>query len=251
MRRILLLLSFFSFIYAAPSQPTTEVYASFDVVAKERSKLSILGVGTVEKINVEVGDIVKKGDVLLALDSSAQQIALQNANNSLKKATLAKEHLKKSFDRYKSVKNTISKQSFEDIEFEFKKISLEEENAKIGVENAQDRLNKTLLKAPYDGVIVFKFIEVGEGVAAPSQPLIEMMSYPMTKLLLSFDSKFIDVVKVGQEFRYRLEGGDKEFSSTIDLIYPTIDIRNRKVYAISYVKELKVGLFGEGKIIIK
>lgn len=73
----------------------------------------------------------------------------------------------------------------------------------------------------------------------------------MTKLLLSFDSKFIDVVKVGQEFRYRLEGGDKEFSSTIDLIYPTIDVRNRKVYAISYVKELKVGLFGEGKIIIK
>lgn len=94
-----------------------------------------------------------------------------------------------------------------------------------------------------------KFINVGEGVSPTSQKLFEIFSYPQVKLLLSFDEKYKDKVKIGQTYRYKVANEEKE--AKIDLIYPSIDVKNRKIYAEAYTTGLTVGLFGEGSIIIK
>ena len=55
------------------------VYASFDVVAQKSAKLSLQSFGIVNKINVDIGKKVKKNDILLELDSSIEQIGLDDA----------------------------------------------------------------------------------------------------------------------------------------------------------------------------
>lgn len=226
------------------------VYASFDVVAKNSSKLSMQSIGIVDKIYVDIGDKVKKGDILLKLKNESELIMLQKAENELKLANISKNHAKNTLDKFENVKNVTSKQVYENAKFDFDSASLQFDKAKIAIKNAKDMLDKKILKAPYDGIISAKFIEVGEGVGGVMQPLFNIFSYPSVKLVLSFDEKYKDIVKVGQKFIYNIDD-KKDQIAKIDMIYPNIDKKTRKIYAEVYTSNLTPGGFGEGKIEIK
>ncbi len=119
--------------------------------------------------------------------------------------------------------------------------------AKINIERFEDALEKKILRAPYDGIISAKYIDLAQGVAPVQQVVMEMFSYPDVKLVISFDEKFKDKVKVGQTYRYKINGEQKE--AKITLVYPSIDIKTRKIFAEIYTTNLTPGLFGEGVII--
>lgn len=228
-----------------------QIYANFDVAAKNSSELSIKGFGIVKRINVDVSSRVKKGDVLIELENESEKIALEAAKNDLELANLAKEHAKEVLQRFKKVKGVTSAQNYQDVEFEFKRANLAAQKAQIAVKNANEMLENKLLKAPYDGVISQKKVEVGEGVSGVAQKLLSIFSYPEVKLVLSFDEKFKDMVKIGSEFRYKIDGDSEERVGKIELIYPTVDLKTRKIYAEVYTKDITVGLFGEGYITVK
>ncbi len=226
-----------------------EIYASFDVFAINQSKLAFEVGGIVKEIKVSVSKQVKKGDVLIVLNNSSEQIGLKNAQNEQALAQIAYNNAKSKMDKFKQVQNVIDKQSFEDIQTGFKQAELTLAKAKINVERYEDALEKKILRAPYDGVISAKFIDLAQGVAPVQQVVMEIFSYPEVKLLISFDEKFKDKVKVGQTYRYKINGEQKE--AKIALVYPSIDIKTRKIYAEIYTKNLTPGLFGEGVIVVE
>lgn len=223
-----------------------EIYASFDVYAINQSKLAFEVGGIVKEIKVKVSDRVKKGDVLIVLDSSSEEIGLKNAKNEHALAKIAFENAKSKMDKFKQVQNVIDKQSFEDIEAAFKQAQLNLAKAAINIERYEDAVAKKTLRAPYDGVISGKFIDLAQGVAPVQQVVLEMYSHPDVKLLISFDEKFKDRVRVGQIYKYKING--KEMEAKITLVYPSIDIKTRKIYAEIYTQNLTPGLFGEGYI---
>ncbi len=226
-----------------------EIYASFDVFAINQSKLAFEVGGIVKEIKVSVSKQVKKGDVLIVLNNSSEQIGLKNAQNEQALAQIAYNNAKSKMDKFKQVQNVIDKQSFEDIQTGFKQAELTLAKAKINVERYEDALEKKILRAPYDGVISAKYIDLAQGVAPVQQVVMEIFSYPEVKLLISFDEKFKDKVKVGQTYRYKINGEQKE--AKIALVYPSIDIKTRKIYAEIYTKNLTPGLFGEGVIVVE
>ena len=69
------------FLFSLSFVRAEELYASFNVEAKMQSRLVLESVGVVEQIFVEVSQNVKKGDLILSLDSKSEKIALQNAKN--------------------------------------------------------------------------------------------------------------------------------------------------------------------------
>lgn len=241
---ICLIISFYTLI-------AKELYASFNVEALNQSKLSLESIGIVKEIKVKISDHVKKGDVLLSLDTSKEEIALQNAQNDYKLALAKFNNVKSKMTKFTQVQNFIDKQSYEDIKTEFNIANLELQKAKINIAYYKNLIDKKILKAPYDGIISDKTIQVGEGVAGVNQILFKIFSYPEVKLILSFDEKYKDKVKLNQEFIYKIEGKEQTFKGKISLIYPSIDIKTRKIYAEAKAQNLTPGLFGEGKIIIK
>ena len=62
------------------------------------------------------------------------------------------------------------------------------------------------------------------------------------------DEKYWKRVKVGQTFRYSVDGSDKKFETKIAKIYPAIDPKKRAITLEMPTKGLKVGLFGHGKL---
>lgn len=69
------------------------------------------------------------------------------------------------------------------------------------------------------------------------------------KLILKFDQKYHNKVKVGQKFIYKVDGDNTTYSGVISKVYPYANFDNRKIKAEVKAKDFIVGLFGTGYII--
>ena len=225
-----------------------EIFADFEVYAKQSSKLAFESSGKVDKIFVDVSSHVKKGDTLASLDQTSLEIALKKAKNDLALAKNAKEFAKSTFNKFSQVKDVTSKQEFDEVKYKFDEAALRVQAAEIAILNADDHLKKAVLKAPFDGVIASKNVELGES-ASPLQPAFVLNSKE-AKILIAIDEKYANLVKIGDTFKFKLDAMSEEKELKIALIHPEIKRETRKFYAEAYDVGLKPGMFGQGKVII-
>jgi hypothetical protein len=68
-------------------------------------------------------------------------------------------------------------------------------------------------------------------------------------LIVQMDQKYNNAVNIGDHFLYKVDGDDQQYQGEIYRIYPEANSNNRKISLQVIAKDLKVGLFGEGKII--
>ncbi len=225
-----------SLILLAVSIHAEEVYTTFTVEAKKSANLAFTTSGTINKVSVEVSSLVKKGDILAELNNDDLKAALNIATTALKYA-------KKEYDRQLKVEKLLDASKFDSYAFKY-------ENAKAQVTYQQALLNKTILKAPFDGVIFEKIVEEGDVVSgAMIRTIFKMQSLHERKLVLEFDQKYWKEIQVGQEFNYSIDGDSKKYSGKISKIYPYADSANRKIRAEVETEDFVPGLFGSGTII--
>ena len=211
-----------------------EIYATFDVVSEKKSELGLSISGIVGTLNVNIGDKLKKGDLILSLNNSQEkneyEIARKNA-----------EHSFKVYERYAKISDVIDKEKMENYLYD-------KEITQLTAQNKEIILKKTELRAPYDLIISKKNIDLGSIVLASQTKLIEVISLDDIKLVLKFDEKYWQNVKVGQTFTYKVDGSDKNYEGKITKIYPTILNETRQMQAEVKVNDLLPGLFGTGMI---
>jgi len=243
LKKILFLMMFCIFSFASE-----EIFADFEIFAKRSSKLAFEGSGRVDGLFVDISSHVKKGDVLASLDQTSLEIALKKAKNDLALAKNAKEFAKNTLSKFSQVKDVTSKQEFDEVKYKFDEATLRVQAAEIAILNAQDHLKKAVLKAPFDGVIASKNVELGES-ASPLQPAFVLNSQEV-KILIAIDEKYANLVKIGDTFKFKLDAMSEQKELKIALIHPEIKRETRKFYAEAYDSGLKPGMFGQGKVII-
>lgn len=214
-----------------------EVYATFDVVSEKSSELGLSISGVVGTMHVNVGDRVKKGDLLLALNNAQEkneyEIARKNA-----------EHSVKTYERYAKISDVIDKEKMENYLYD-RDIQL------LTAQNKEIIFKKTELRAPYDLVVSKKNTELGNIVLGSQTKLLTVESTHDVKLVLKLDEKYWTKVKVGQKFTYKVDGSDKKYEGVISKIYPTILPSTREMQAEVKAVDLMPGLFGNGMISVE
>jgi len=124
------------------------------VQASERADLSFRVSGQLQEILVREGDNAKKGDLLARLDPTDYQIAVDD-----RQATF--DNAQRNFNRAKELikDGNISKLDYDRMEREFR-------TTRAALEQAQQNLEYTFLRAPFDGSIGRREVENFEDVAA-------------------------------------------------------------------------------------
>lgn len=226
------------------------VYAIFNVVPIQDANLTLDSSGTISTTNVDVGSEVKKDDVLLVLSNKDKEanLKIQQAQSQ----AVEQQYLfaKKQYERYKKTKGAVDGNTLDKYYFDFKNLESSFLQSQHNVDYQREILKKTILTAPFDGIIASKEVEVGDGVAANSTVLFRLISKDV-KLILEFDVKYIDYVKEGSEFEFSLEEDKSKRVVKIHKVYPTADEKTRKVKAEALVKGLMPGIFGDGYVRIK
>lgn len=211
-----------------------DIYATFDVVSQKESELGLSVSGIVTTLNVNVGDKVKKGDLILSLNNTQEkneyEIAKKNA-----------EHSAKTYARYAKISNVIDKEKMENYLYD-------KEITQLNARNKEIILEKTELRAPYDLVVSKKNIDLGAIVLASQTKLIDVIALDDVKLVLKLDEKYWQKVKVGQKFIYKVDGSNSNYEGVITKIYPKVLSETRQMQAEVKALNLMPGLFGSGTI---
>ncbi|PWH85733.1 efflux RND transporter periplasmic adaptor subunit [Brumimicrobium oceani] len=130
-------------------------------MANREVKLNADIQGKIEVVRVDLGSEVKKGQILIELDNSLLKLQLESVK-------IQEKDLEKDFERYRILTEADAIQKAK-----LDKIQLQLESAKIQRRTIEEQINKTTIRAPFDGTITQKFIEVG-AFAAPGVPLLQL-----------------------------------------------------------------------------
>ena len=213
------------------------IYATFDVTAQKSANLAFTASGIVQKVNADIGSVVKENQILATLNND-------DIKAMLKKTKIVRKFAKRALDRQEKIKNLIDASKYD-------KVLSNYENAKASVAYQEALYAKTILKAPFAGIIYDKNIEVGDAVSGMVlKTVFKIQSLHARKLILEFDQKYHDVVKVGQIFEYKVDGDNKRYKGVISKVYPYANFGNRKMKAEVKAKDFTVGLFGDGMILV-
>jgi len=233
MKHLLILL-----LLGSLSLSAERVYTTFDVQAYQHANLAFSAGGIVQDIQTDVAMQVKQGDLLATL-------ANQDLKAKLQIAKIAATHAEQEYQRQLSIKNVIQKSKLDLYKFQY-------DSAKAQIDYLQALIDKTVLKAPFDGIITAKKIEKGDVVSgiAP-RTAFSLQSEHKRTLILSFDQKYWHQVQTGNAFEYTIDGDTTPRHGVITKVYPSANSANRKMTAEVYATDLIVGLFGTGYITIQ
>jgi HlyD family secretion protein len=140
--------------------------------------------GRIDKLPVDIGDKVKKGEVLFTLDDtdlqtekSQRQIEIEGAKLQVTTAQLVMEKNEMAFNRNKDLfeNKLISKETFDNnrIELDTSKngLAIAQNNlarAQSALQVVEDKLAKTKIVAPFDCTILTRPVSVGQAVSGSS-----------------------------------------------------------------------------------
>ena len=191
--------------------------------------------GKIELIKVEIGDHVKKDQLLVKMDD-AQLIQNQIQLNNLQNDYSRMETLKKT--------GSIAQQQYDQLEAQYK----------VAKRSSEYLNENTLLKAPFNGVISGKYFESGEiysgsPVAAVGKAaIVSIIQIDKLKAMVSISENYFPQIKKGMKAKVRFDVyPELDFEGEIYRIYPTIDPQTRSFTAeISVVNKnnmLRPGMF--------
>ena len=105
--------------------------------------------GIILSIEVEEGDLVKQGDVMLVLESDEQQLSVQSATANYNKSLSNYERAKQLVD-----KGLTNQEQLDNLRFET-------EALKASLDQAKMNLSFTKVRAPFDGLVVKRHVKIG------------------------------------------------------------------------------------------
>ena len=134
----------------------------------------------IKKIYVVEGDFVKAGDRLFELDLRSFEAQLASAEASVKVAEADLEDKKKQYSFYKRVKDTkaVSEQAYAQSYYAYIEAEKNLAMAQAALLEAQVNIERSIIRAPVDGLILQVNIHVGE--IAPIIPFISAQSTWLT-----------------------------------------------------------------------
>jgi RND family efflux transporter MFP subunit len=211
------------------------------IEASQSIPLSFQTAGTIEKIYVEVGDAVRKGQ-LLATTNNSDMLNIYNV-------TLSKyEQAKDAYDRLKLVHDQGSLPEIKWVEME---TNLEQ--AKSSLELSKINLEKCNLRSPIDGIVGRLNISPGQSAISASLSPIELVQIETVLVKISVPENEIGKIAKGQKAVLSvsaLEG--KQFEGLVSNVSPVADVISRtytvKISVRNLKSELKPGMVCDVKL---
>ena len=157
----------------------------------QQSKIAFEITGRISSIYVDIGDRVKKDDVLAKLDDSEVNANLEQA---VARLDLANQVLNRFEDLRK--KGFISIQDFDKAKSEYLV-------AKSQVKFFEVKKSQTILRAPYDGFIQNRFVDEGT-VINGSNPILEILDANKVEAHVSIPENLVNNLEVSNDYIFEI-----------------------------------------------
>jgi membrane fusion protein (multidrug efflux system) len=198
--------------------------------------------GTVAEIKFENGGVAKKDDILVKLDASSEEAQLKTAVADLE---WARKDLERTRDL--AVRKVISKAELDAGESKFKQ--------KEGtVDNMRAMITKKEVRAPFDGQLGIRQVNVGQTINA-GQQVVSLQSLDPVYVDFAVPQQHLPKLSAGLEVHVRTDTiGGQEFVGKLTAINSAVDIVTRNVSLQATLQNpdhtLRPGMFAKVEVVL-
>jgi len=173
--------------------------------------------GYVEQVLVDVGDNVKKGQLLVRINSAELTAKQAQVDSMIAESNAALKSAQKDVDRFTRLhdQKSATDKEYEQVMLQFTSIKAKNEAA-IQMRNEVASMQQyTSIKAPYDGQITQKIIHVGD-LANPGMPLLMMEQQGVLSIVTMIPEKNRMSVKEGTKAKVEIISTHQTFETAIE-----------------------------------
>jgi len=185
--------------------------------AGQESRLSFRVRGTVEVLDVKVGDRVRAGQLLARLDPQDYQLQVEDAQASLARVRAEVRNAEANYARIRDLyeNNNASLNDLDATQAAFESATAALESGEKKLEQARLQLSYTRLEAPTPGAISEVPVEVNENVQ-PGQTVAVLTAGERPEVEIGMPEVFISRVKEGQSVEVTFDAlGARSFEATV------------------------------------
>jgi len=203
----------------------------------KETKLSAEIQGKINDVLVDVGAFVTNGQSLIQLDNSLLKLQLQSAEVQV-------EGLEADVKRFTVLANADAVQGVQ-----LEKAELGLKSAKVQRATLLEQINKTTIKAPFNGVVTAKLTEEG-AFAAPGVPLLQITDISVLKFTVNVSENDLSSFQLNQTFSINADAySDVLLSGKATMIGSKANMGSSfpVQFIVSNTSDLKIksGMFGK------
>jgi RND family efflux transporter MFP subunit len=224
-----------------PGEASRVLTATGYTYARERASVGAKIIGRVERLLVDEGDRVERGDTIAILDSDDLVAALRQRRAALLEARANQADAQRQEARFARL---LAENAIAQAEYDAESTRLEVAEAQVAVAeaslaNARARLQYAVITAPIPGVIIERRIEVGEMVAPggfttqqATGAIVRIANPESLEVEADINESYISRLSLGQPAVIRVDAvPGREYHGSLRQIVPTAD-RQRAVVEV-------------------
>lgn len=250
-----LLLSPEDLLTLAPSRVAQGPVITGAVVPERRADLRAEVAAVVVQVLKDNGESVRAGDLLVRLDDTALRDSLASAEEAQRAASQAFEQAERSAQRLKTLQaqGMTSTQALEDAEVRRNAAQSDLAAARTRVVAARQQLQRTLVRAPFDGVVAERKASAGD-TAQIGKELMKVIDPRSMRFEGLVSADRLAELKLGQAVSFRINGfSDREFAGRVQRVDASVNAATRQVAVVAAFADPAAaprvsGLFAEGRV---
>jgi RND family efflux transporter MFP subunit len=210
--------------------------------------------GAVTELQADDGQAVKRGQVLLRIDDTALRDAYVSARAALRSAEATAHLARRNADRAERLAagGAVAERDVEDAQTAATSAEGQVADAQARLANAEKQVGKTILRAPFDGVVANVTVSQGD-IVQSGTPLLSVIGPSSMRLEASVPVEQLSALKPGTPVEFQVSGyPDRTFRGQIQRVSPAVDPATRQVRVIVSLpnaeRTLVGGVFAEGHV---
>ncbi|MCP3890699.1 MAG: efflux RND transporter periplasmic adaptor subunit [Desulfobulbaceae bacterium] len=195
------------------------------------SDISTEVVGLVEEIKVSQGDRVKKGDLLVRLNTEILEREIALNRTRIEQIELRIKNAEKNFKRLERLFNSsgVSEKDFDDALYSFQDAQKEKQAVGDGLAKLLIQQRRSLIKAPFDGVVLTKEVDSGAWVQQ-GKVLVSIGSSDDLFVRAPIAENLLQFIRLGENVQVVLNAFNKELEGSVIGIDPVADIKTKNIF---------------------
>ena len=212
--------------------------------------------GIVTRVLKDNGDLVKAGELLVQLDQTTFRDKLLSAQEAERSATVASDQAARQLKRMQQLnrQNLVTAEILETAEIKANQTQSDLASAKARMVEARQQLERTEVRAPFDGVVAFRKVSAGD-TAQVGKALIVLINPSSMRFEGYIAADQVGAVKVGSAVSFKVNGyPEQRFNGEIERINPQANEQTRQVQVfvkLTTQSSFVAGLYAEGFISVE
>lgn len=198
------------------------------IIAEQQATISARLTAKVAEVLVDVGAQVKRGDVLMRLESEDLSARVKQNEQSISAAQAQLNVSRKEFQRISDLvgKKLLPQAEFDRAESQLKGAEANFKQAQAYLSEAETTFGYSVITAPFDGVVTAKSVNIGD-TAAPGANLLSLYNPRSLQIETHIPESLIPRLHIGAEIDVYLPALKRQVVGTVNEITPSADTSSR------------------------